>query len=66
MFKEYLTKYMKNLNEGIGMRSFRRVTAHDDLILADIQALRGRNLNSDKITDDLLDVSVNPSKTFMS
>ena len=52
MFKEYLTKYMKNLNEGIGTRSFRRVTAHDDLILADIQALRGRNLNSDKITDD--------------
>jgi len=47
MFKEYLTKYMKNLNEGIGMRSFWRVTAHDDLILADIQALSGRNLNSD-------------------
>ena len=53
---------MKYLNEGKGMRSLRRVTAHDDLILADIQALRGRNLNS----DDLLDVIVNPSKTFMS
>jgi hypothetical protein len=26
------------------------------VILVDIQALRGRNLNSDKITDDLLDV----------
>lgn len=57
---------MKYLNEGRGMRSLRKVTAHDDLILADIQALRGRNLNSVKITDDLLDVSVNPSKTFMS
>jgi hypothetical protein len=53
---------MKYLNEGRGMRSLRKVTAHDDLILADIQALRGRNLNSVKITDDLLDVSVNPSR----
>jgi len=36
-----------------------------DIILANIQALRSSNLNSTKITNDLSNIGVNPSKTLM-
>jgi hypothetical protein len=55
---EYMNELVFSESRSLNMLAY-------DITLVNIQALRSSNLNSAKITNDLSNIGVNPSKTLM-